>query len=280
MSEKYACILTRHVGKAWYYLYIYEHKLLNRYLGYINLIDYVDFSPHDRTVFMKSGFAIDYTLTQAHGSETIAFSCLDRLYVICYDQIDGRWTLQYIVNLITRMDIRVIKSINVVATPRDTVVLLFNNEELRTVNPFLQVYGTDIVKEVQAGDDDEAPAKKVFDEVEEKRKNEATVTISELGFQLLKSNAIHSVNVLRDLYINGKTDFIMTLLIQMNKALSEELEHAEEVRQKKNLRVPANTSIKGTAKNERTQSSKIRVTGVLNYTIKSLLHEVDAFVEA
>ena len=116
---------------------------------------------------------------------------------------------------------------NVVATPRDTVVLLFNDEELRTINPFLQVYGTDIVKEVRAGDDDEAPAKRVFDEVEEKRKNEATVTISELGFQLLKSNAIHSVNVLRDLYIDGKTDFIMTLLIQMNKALSEELEHAE-----------------------------------------------------
>lgn len=184
-------------------------------------------------------------------------------------------------NLISGMDIRVIRSVHIAATPRDNIILVLNNEEITSVNPYLQVYGTDIVKEIQAEDEDEIDEKhaKAREEVESKRTNEASTSIAELGFQLLKSNPIHSVNVLRDLYINGKIDFIMTLLIQMNKVLSEELQHAEEVRKKKNIRAPAHSSIKG-HRNDRSLSSKIRVTSVLNYPIKGLLHEVDAFVEA
>lgn len=184
-------------------------------------------------------------------------------------------------NLISGMDIRVIKSVKITATPRDNIILVINHEEITTVNSFLQVFGTDIIKEIQEDDEEEAINKigKPKEEVELKRTNEASTSIAELGFKLLKSNPIHSVNVLKDLYINGKVDFIMTLLIQMNKVLAEELQHAEELRLKKNTRGPAHSSIQG-YRNERSRSSKIRVTSVLNYTIKSLLEEVNAFVEA
>ena len=86
---------------------------------------------------MKSGFAFDYALTQTHGSESLVFCCLDRLYVICYDRTDRRWTSKHIVKLVSGLDIRVIKTVHTLATPRDNVILVFNDTEITPINQFL-----------------------------------------------------------------------------------------------------------------------------------------------
>ena len=60
--------------------------MLNRYIGYLDLLDFIQFLPHDSAVLLKQGFALDYALMQAPESETILVTCLDRLHVICYNR--------------------------------------------------------------------------------------------------------------------------------------------------------------------------------------------------
>ena len=47
-----------------------------------------------------------------------------------------------------------------------------------------------------------------------------------------KSHALYSVNVLRDLFINGKIDFIMKLLVQMNAVLVREQQLLDQLKRK------------------------------------------------
>ena len=65
--------------------------MLNRYIGYLDLLDFIYFEPHDSAVLLKQGFALDYALTQAPESETILLTCLDRLHVICYNRQQEHW---------------------------------------------------------------------------------------------------------------------------------------------------------------------------------------------
>lgn len=85
--------------------------MLNRYIGYLDLLDFIHFLPHDSAVLLKQGFALDYALMQAPESETILVTCLDRLHVICYNRQQEHWQCLRRVDLITGMDIRNIKSV-------------------------------------------------------------------------------------------------------------------------------------------------------------------------
>ena len=48
------------------------------------------------------------------------------------------------VDLITGMDIRNIKSIKVIPTFQDNVLLVYNDHQLASVNSCLQIYGNDV----------------------------------------------------------------------------------------------------------------------------------------
>ena len=61
--------------------------MLNRYIGFLNLKDYIHFDPHDPAVLLKQGFALDYALIQAKESETVLLTCLDKLHVICFNRM-------------------------------------------------------------------------------------------------------------------------------------------------------------------------------------------------
>lgn len=44
-------------------------------------------------------------------------------------------------------------------------------------------------------------------------------SLCQIDFKLQQSNALHSLGILRDLFVQGKTEFVMKVLIQLNKAL-------------------------------------------------------------
>jgi hypothetical protein len=62
MSGTIATIFTRHLKKQWYYIYVYDHKHENKYLGYLDLLSFIDFGTLEKAVMLKSGFAIDYAV--------------------------------------------------------------------------------------------------------------------------------------------------------------------------------------------------------------------------
>lgn len=37
--------------------------MLNKYVGFLDLLDFIDFEPYDSAVLLKQGFALDYELT-------------------------------------------------------------------------------------------------------------------------------------------------------------------------------------------------------------------------
>jgi hypothetical protein len=60
MSRMFATVFTRNIKKNWYNLYIYDHQQQNRYLGYLNLLNFIEFDGYDQSALLKSGFEIDY----------------------------------------------------------------------------------------------------------------------------------------------------------------------------------------------------------------------------
>ena len=40
-------VLTKNVKKNWYHIYIYEHLNINKYLGYIDVLSFLDFKDLD-----------------------------------------------------------------------------------------------------------------------------------------------------------------------------------------------------------------------------------------
>ena len=47
ISSQYAMVLTKNVKKNWFHIYIYEHQSLNKYLGYIDVLSFLDFKELD-----------------------------------------------------------------------------------------------------------------------------------------------------------------------------------------------------------------------------------------
>ena len=61
---------------------------MNKYLGYIDVLSFLDFKELDSQVFLKSGFQIDFLI-----QDTILLSCIDTLLVIGYSKIRDKWEL-------------------------------------------------------------------------------------------------------------------------------------------------------------------------------------------
>jgi len=98
--------------------------------------------------------------------------------------------------------------------------LVYNNQELASVNSCLQIYGNDVQDELdEAEDENEEPKDKKVAVAPE----HSIESIAHIGFSVQRSNPIYSISVLRSLYINGKVDFIMKMLIQMNAVLKQEV---------------------------------------------------------
>ena len=92
--------MTHNIKRSWYYLYLFDHKLQNKYVGYIDLLQFIDFEPpHDRVELLKpqNGFPLDYTFlpsspnTKGCQSETLFLTCLDSMYVIGLNRISDKW---------------------------------------------------------------------------------------------------------------------------------------------------------------------------------------------
>jgi hypothetical protein len=111
--------------------------MLKRYVGYLDLLDFIDFEPHDSSELLKHGFAVDYAFTETPESETILFTCLDKLHIIAFDRVQELWSCVRRVNIISGLDIRIIKNVKITCTSLNNIIILFNNQQIATINSSL-----------------------------------------------------------------------------------------------------------------------------------------------
>ena len=101
-------VLTKNVKKNWYQIYIYD-LLLDKYLGYIDLLSFIDFKDLDSTVYLKTGFEIDFIV-----QESIIVSCLDSVFIIGFNKIIDKWQLLKRIDKVAGVDPCQIKQIKMV----------------------------------------------------------------------------------------------------------------------------------------------------------------------
>mmetsp|Transcript_31456 Transcript_31456/g.48117 ORF Transcript_31456/g.48117 Transcript_31456/m.48117 type:complete len:185 (+) Transcript_31456:925-1479(+) len=105
------------------------------------------------------------------------------------------------------------------------------------------------------------------DDTNEPEEQEEEAETKEHWFHLLakarKNNPLYSPAVLREMFVQGKIQFIMRILTTMNKHLKVELELQHQIEN-----------------HEVAKSSKgIHISNTLNYTLAALLSEIDLIVE-
>jgi hypothetical protein len=105
MSPKFATIFTKNVKKNWYHIYIYD-LLLDKYLGYIDLLSFIDFKDLDSTVYLKTGFEIDFIV-----QDSIIICCLDSVFIVGYNKLCDQWQLLKRVEKVGGIDPSLIKEI-------------------------------------------------------------------------------------------------------------------------------------------------------------------------
>ena len=88
-----------------------------------------------------------------------------------------------------------------------------------------------------------------------------------------KTRALYSVDVLRDLFINGKIDFIMKLLVQMNAVLVREQQLLDQLKRKQDHQDEQDVA-------RTQQAARIRISNLLNHSMREVLTEISAYVEA
>jgi hypothetical protein len=81
-------VMLKNTKKGWYHIYIYEHLLLHKYLGYIDLLSFIDFRDLDSNVLLKTGFELDFNI-----GDTLIVSCLDHMFVVGFNKVKDRWEL-------------------------------------------------------------------------------------------------------------------------------------------------------------------------------------------
>jgi hypothetical protein len=100
--------------------------LLDKYLGYIDLLSFIDFKDLDSTVYLKKGFQIDFIV-----QETIIVSCLDSIFIIGYNKIDDRWQLLKRIDKVAGVDPCQIKQVKMVEMGSQMPMVLQDGELLR-----------------------------------------------------------------------------------------------------------------------------------------------------
>ena len=125
MNDKLLAIFVRHVGKQSYFLYLYDYLELNKYLGYIDLLKFIKFEPHDSVELLKNGFAIDFALLQG-ATSTIAICCLDAIFIIGWDSQE--WQQLAVIKEISGLDIRNITSMNLQFFSNGNIMMVYNGQ--------------------------------------------------------------------------------------------------------------------------------------------------------
>ena len=103
-------------------------------------------------------------------------------------------------------------------TKDGALTLLYNNKWPFFVNKFLKIQGEDIAivefgEEEMTGEEEEEKEGKAKKEHKDEKPQEIIETLCQLDFSLEKSNAVHSLSILHDLFIDGKAEFIMKVCI-------------------------------------------------------------------
>lgn len=58
-NDKVLALFTVNVGRKEYILYLYDHSTQYQYLGFVDLLKFLEFEPYDPAVLLKTGFAMD-----------------------------------------------------------------------------------------------------------------------------------------------------------------------------------------------------------------------------
>ena len=88
-----------------------------------------------------------------------------------------------------------------------------------------------------------------------------------------KSQPLYSARVLRDLFINGKIDFIMKLLVRMNAVLVREQQLLDQLKRKQDHQDEQDVA-------RTQQAARIRISNLLNHSMREVLTEISTYVEA
>ena len=80
-NNEFLGIVLQHIGKKEYYMFMYDHSASNKYLGFLNLLDFIKFEPHDENELLKMGFPLSLHLPEAH-TNLILLTCLNRVFVV------------------------------------------------------------------------------------------------------------------------------------------------------------------------------------------------------
>jgi hypothetical protein len=102
------------------------------------LLSSVDFEPHDSTVLLKQGFAVDYFLTgRPSDGETLVLWWLDCIYLIAFSSVQGKWLTARRINCVTGLNVSIIKSVTLSQSPQGSLLAILNERQLVCINMYL-----------------------------------------------------------------------------------------------------------------------------------------------
>lgn len=140
-NDRFLALFTVNVGKKEYILYLYDHSAQYQYLGFVDVLKFLEFEPYDAAVLLKSGFAIDMELPQALVN-MVLFTCLNRVFVLGWD--GGAWRKVRVINDLSSVDARNINDVRLHASPNGGLSVTVNRKWLLSVSKYLQLQGTNI----------------------------------------------------------------------------------------------------------------------------------------
>lgn len=97
--------------------------------------------------------------------------------------------------------------------------VLINNQQLVTTSEYLAIQGTDLPNPQTHGlaeDEDLENHADAANQKKDKRGSHVeagTQTLAQLNLGLSESKTLHNVEVLKELFVNGKQEFVMKVLI-------------------------------------------------------------------
>ena len=134
-SSIFASIMLYSSKKNYYHLHLYEQNLLHKYVGFLDILKFIEFGDLDSVTLKKQGFAIDYCLVPQ--ANQIVFTCLDSLYLLVEERVSKIWNVAKKIDNLSGLDIRLIKSTFLHITARSEILVVQNNRHLTNLNSSL-----------------------------------------------------------------------------------------------------------------------------------------------
>lgn len=114
-NDKLMGLCLLHRGKKEYTLYLYDHSSHFKYVGFLDLLDFIDFHPHDKSELLKVGFPIDLCLPTSKSS-LLLITCLNRVFVIGWN--GSIWSTVKTVDAVSSLDIRLLTELQLRVSPQ------------------------------------------------------------------------------------------------------------------------------------------------------------------